>query len=391
MKMERYVRKKGEKFYWQPTKAMKEAGFYPEPLGTDARTANARAKILNDEWTHSSRPINRLEAGTVKWLFDEFTKDPKWYRDKAPRTREGIDRAFRYVLEVLGDDAPVAAFQPRHGLALYNRLYKDRGPHVARDTIKWFRRAMRYSVRIGIRNDNPMAEFEVVEPDHRNTRWTQNEVEAVITAALTGGKADSGNEIPPRPSIALATAIAYDTSLQQIDVLHLTWDQWDGAGFTVHQIKERGGRRLYLPVNEETKAMIDATERRSTYIIVCEQTGNPFIDPPDSHGHSRRTAFSRIFGRFRERAGVDKDKWFSDLRRTALSELGNSGSTETEIVSISGHRHGSPVLNRYVVADKAAALAAAQKRWNTTGKNSELEKVGKLESKNSKTSRKSLK
>jgi hypothetical protein len=106
------------------------------------------------------------------------------------------------------------------------------------------------------------------------------------------------------------------------------------------------------------------TPRMGDYVIVCEETGLPYVDPEGRSGHSRRTAFSRLFGRFRVRAGVDRGKWFSDLRRTALSELGNSGSTETELNAIGGHAQGSQMSRVYVIPDKAASLAATQKRWN---------------------------
>lgn len=367
MKKERYVRLISGRYYWRPTPEMKAAGFFDEGLGADLAAANARAAVLNAAWDAerdgtASAAINKIEAGTFNALFAAFQKDATWYRSRAIRTREGIDRAFRRLAPIIGS-ARVAAFKARHGRAAYNKLRQDGGIHVARDTMKWLRRAMRYSVEIGMRDDNPLIEMSMEEAPPRQARWTPEEVEAVIDAALVGGKADSGNIIPPRPSVALATAIAYDIGQQRCDVLKLLWNQWDGEAFTVVQQKKRGNRTLYLPVSDRTREMIEASERTSPYVIVCEQTGQPFVDPPDTSARSRQTAFARLFKKFRVRAGVTRNVWFADLRRTALSEYGNSGATETEIVSISGHRHGSQILNTYVVPDRAAALAAAQKRW----------------------------
>lgn len=362
---ERYVRRVNGSYYWRPTPEMERAGFSREPLGQDLARANRRAAILNAQWDEErsrNSPLETISNGTFAWLFSEFQKDPVWYGSRAIRTQEGIDRAFRRVSEILGDTS-VKAFQRKHARALYNKLRKENGLNVARDTLKWFRRAMRYAQDIGVRDDNPVAELSVEEPKPRQAIWQPHEVEAVITAALMGGTADSGNKIPPRPSVALATAIAYDIGQQRCDVLALTWDQWDGEAFTIIQQKKRGDRRLFLPVTSETREMIEASTRVSTHIIVCEQTGQPFVDPPHTSRRSRQTAFARLFKKFRLRAGIERDVWFADLRRTALTELGNSGATETEIVSISGHKHGSQILNTYVVPNKAASLAAAQKRW----------------------------
>ena len=67
---------------------------------------------------------------------------------------------------------------------------------------------------------------------------------ALLQAVLTDRPMEthtskSGNAVHPRRSIALATAIAYDTSLPQSDILRLTWSQWDFQGFEVLQQKRR--------------------------------------------------------------------------------------------------------------------------------------------------------
>ena len=71
-----------------------------------------------------------------------------------------------------------------------------------------------------------------------------------------------------------------------------------------------------------------------------------------------------MFRRFRDRAGIARPLTFHDLRRTALTEMENTGSTDTEIISISGHTKGSRVIGIYVKPDKQAALNAAAKRQN---------------------------
>ncbi len=368
VKKERYVQLVDGRYHWKPTKKMKLAGFSHEPLGPDLWKANERARYLNALWDEERKKISEpltqeANLGTFDWLFREFQKDPTWYKNRALRTQEGIDRAFKRISAIIGE-TNVRMFQRRHARALYNRLYDEGGAHVARDTLKWFRRAMRYAQELGVRDDNPASELSIVEPPSRQAVWSPTEVEAVIAAALVGGRAKSGNEIPPRPSIALAIAIAYDVGQQKCDVLDLKWDQWDGKGFTVTQKKQRGRRRLYLPVSDDTRRMLEQVDRISPYVIVDEFTNTPFVDPPNTTSRSRQTAFARIFKKFKIRAGVTRDVWFADLRRTALTELGNNGATTTELVSISGHTHGSKALEIYVVPDKAIALTAAQRRWS---------------------------
>ena len=78
-------------------------------------------------------------------------------------------------------------------------------------------------------------------------------VRAVVTnRPMQAHTSKSGNAVHPRRSIALATAIVYDTSLPQGDILRLTWKQWDGQGFEVLQQKIRGKKkrqkRIYVLV-----------------------------------------------------------------------------------------------------------------------------------------------
>ena len=70
----------------------------------------------------------------------------------------------------------------------------------------------------------------------------------------------------------------------------------------------------------------------------------------------------RLFVKIRKWAGV-YGRIFHDLRRSAMSAMENSGATNTEIASFSGHNPASPVLGVYVRPDKETARNSATKRW----------------------------
>ena len=164
-------------------------------------------------------------------------------------------------------------------------------------------------------------------------------------------------EQDPRPSVALAVQIAYDTSMPRQDILALEWTQFDGEGLTVKLIKKRGQEEtLWLPLSTKAMLMMDTGNVRhlaGSRIIISEETGKPYGEE----------AFSRLFRKFRDRAGID-GRTFHDLRRTALTELGNTHSTNAEIIKFSGHGITSPVLDDYVRPDKKITRAAAKRRWD---------------------------
>ena len=358
MRKIRHLVEQSGRFSFKPSRMMRAAGFSGKEFGTDRNQAVEYVETQNAEWDRIRKTITTPETtipGTFSDLIDRFEKDPTWYGKKAHATRDEIDYAFRIIREVLGHH-PVRLIERRHGRGFYNKLRIDEGfsVHKTRKVMKWAIRLIWYAIEIGVRDDHPWQKLDMERPQGRREVWTPDEIESVIAAAESGGKASSGNVIPARPSVALATRIAYDTALPQQDVLALTWPQYDGDGLTVKQIKPRGDRNeLYLPLSVATREILDGMDKTSTHIVVSEETGLPYTD---------RRIFSRSFRRFRDRAGVS-GKTFQDIRRTALTELGNRGATEAEITRISGHKIGSRVIDVYVRPDRTAAISAANKRW----------------------------
>ena len=76
-------------------------------------------------------------------------------------------------------------------------------------------------------------------PDREVVRHVPH-LERILQDALEGAAAASGNLIQPRPFLAKAIAIAYDTEQCTGDVISLTWPQHDGRGLTIKQRKIYG-------------------------------------------------------------------------------------------------------------------------------------------------------
>ena len=335
---------RGGKFYYQASPAMRAVGIFSEALGADMGAAVARAEELNAAWDAVRRGEEktppRAAVGSTTWLMDRFQKDQVFYLSKNSRTRDEIGYAFRVIEPVFGD-VLVKHIERRHCRAFYNRLREQGSAHKAQKLLKWFRRLMAFAVEEGLIAANPAAGMRIQGTPGRSQRWAPEEVAAVLQTCIAAG----------RPSLALATQLAYDTTQRQQDILGLMRSQFDGEGLTVKQRKT--GREVWVPLSPESIAMIQAAPKNSIYLIVSEETGRPYTD---------RNVFSRIFRRFKLRAGVTRDLTFHDLRRTGITELGNAGATEAEIVATSGHAPGSPVLRVYLKPGREAAIRGAAKR-----------------------------
>ena len=99
-------------------------------------------------------------------------------------------------------------------------------------------------------------------------------------------------------------------------MLALTWKSYDGQDLNVVQKKNRGNRRLCLPLSERTRPMLDRTTHASEQVIVNEEPGLPYPD---------RFIFGRVFRKVKQRAGITRQVTFHDIRRRMLTELGAKG------------------------------------------------------------------
>jgi integrase len=346
-------------WFYKPSPAMRGKGYFSEPLGTDEAKAIARAQELNARWdedraNEGQEPVERVVQGSVTWLIERFQSDPTWYKARAPRTREQMDWAFKQIDPLFGK-LKVRDIERKHLRAYYNDVRINGSITKAEKVMKWFNRLLEYAVESGVTEYNIGARMKIESPEHRTVTWNPDEIEAVIAEALEEKIAPSGNRIPARPSVALAVAIAYDTSLPLQDVLSLTWDRYDkrAGELNVVQKKNRGNRRLCLPLTERTRAMLNDRERSVSYIIVNEETGKPYPD---------RMSFGKVFRKVKTRAGIKRQVTFHDIRRTMLTEMGSRGATHVEIASFSGHSVNSPILKVYVQPTGEAARSGFAKR-----------------------------
>src|SRR5688500_16405495 len=119
--------------------------------------------------------------------------------------------------------------------------------------------------------------------------------------------------------MALAIRLAYETAQRPTDVLRLAWAQSNGSGFTLTQSKT--DEAVYIPEPSYLAVALNATVGEDgDYLVISETTKRPY----------KRHHFAHEFARIRKLAELPATLQFRDLRRTAATELGNSGATDDE-------------------------------------------------------------
>lgn len=334
------------RWFWRPSKSLREQGYKNIPLGSDAMRAVEKARALNArvKWELKSAPGPRFEPGSVGDLIRIYTADDRFI-GLAASTRKTYMVVLREIERNMGDD-PISAIERPHLREVYRQI-KARGAGIARMHMVLWYNLMDLAKDEGWRTTNPASEMGISKGDARTRVWTQDELERFRATARAAGKA----------SIALAVDLAYDLGQRPGDVLRLSWGQWDGYQMALTQSKRKAQVTVPAAV---VRDQLNSMDRAGVQIVISEATGRPYT----AH------AFSGAFRRLRKLAGLPTDLQARDTRRTALTEAGDGGGTESQLQSLSGHKNRRSIES-YVHPSStmaADAQAARERARNRSGK-----------------------
>lgn len=362
------------RFYWQPSAALKRAGWALVSLGTDQDTAIKAAQALNNQvadWkaggeakkgTAAARKAvtAHMARNTVGGLIAEFRLR------HLPTLEASTQRTYNDCLKTIerwAGKAPIAAIDIERVETFQKELSKPAKPggperitrqastmRVARTLFKW-----------GIKkrlmpNSNPFSEVAIKTPDARDQIWPDHCIEAMVAAADAAGNA----------SIGTAVLLAANTGQREGDILKLQWNQWQAGRIRLRQGKTRVwvGVRAVAQLRQRLDALADANRARTvpaTTILTRETDGAAYP------AHYFQTEFKRIKLLAIAAGAADLDGLqYRDLRRTCIVRLAEAGVDLPGIAAISGHQIESckRILETYlprteVMADNAIDMMEA--------------------------------
>lgn len=327
------------RYYWQPSAGLRRMGWTMKALSADETTAQQEAVRLNAEveaWRKNSpdavlsqkprrAPVMR---GSMNALILELKQDRR-YQKLAAKTRYEYERNFEFLLSIFGG-GQVAQIDRKSIDDLYDALLRTKGVFVANSKLKTLRKLLNYGVRRGYLSSSPMTLFELEKQPHRTSVWTDEAFDAFIETAMK-----------ERRSVALAAMLSRWTAQRRGDVLAMKWSDYRNG--RIHVTQSKTGVHVEIPVCKipALEKMLNETPKTSIYIVVSEQTGNPY----------NKDNFSRVFRKILDRAAQEHPSIdFSgllliDFRRTLMTEMGDSECSDSEMRSISGHSGNSRLLH----------------------------------------------
>lgn len=341
-------------WYFIPPADVREAKLLKaEGLGSNPGRAEARATYLNriiEEWresTHKGESNGRVIVnGTVDFLIDKFLRSKFVLMNLAPNTQ----KEYKGMLW-LGADTVISSgrfgshkiveVKFRHADEFYSTLVDERGPNSAAVTCAIMRRCFTIGVRWEYLPSNPFSGLEIQQPKRRETVWTSEQLEQFYETCDATGRND----------LALAVRLAYATSARPSDILRWQKKNYDPVENKLFFTQKKTGNDVFMPLEPDIAEHFTTLDHDEDYVVVNEQTMEPF----------NLTVFSKAFRRVMEVAGLPSTLQFRDIRRTALTELGDSGASAEEIMSVSGHR-SRKLLDVYVNKTMVQATNAMDKR-----------------------------
>jgi hypothetical protein len=206
-----FVVKNGRGF-WQPTRAMRDAGFESVACGPDGPDAWRKAADCLARWkeyavTKQKPTIPHLPAGSLAEAFQRYRGTAEW-SSKAPRTREEWERAWVHIGRVFGDVRPRTVML-EHISGFRGMVERKVSRREAHRVIKIWRALWRVAAAMGYcqRDADPSLGVRNKEPERRQMLWTAREVAMLAKGAWRAGYR----------GLAAVIAVAWDSSLSPVD------------------------------------------------------------------------------------------------------------------------------------------------------------------------------
>lgn len=341
-------------WYFLPPADIKQAKLLkPESLGTNPGRAEARATYLNkmiEEWrekaTQGGTNGRLIVNGTVDFLIDKFMRSKFVLMNLAPSTQKEYKSMIWLGADTLITGGRFGSFKlsdvkHRHADEFYSTIVDERGLSSAFITCTIMRRCFSIGVRWEYLPSNPFSGLEIQTPKRRETVWTNEQLEQFYKTCREIGRND----------IALGVRLAYATSARPSDVLRWQKKHYNRELNVLRFTQQKTGNEVAMPLEPEIAEMFNRLENPEDYVVLNEKTGREF----------NLTVYSKAFRRAMEASGLPSTLQFRDIRRTVLTELGDSGASGEEIMAVSGHR-SRQLLDVYVNKTMKQATNAMDKR-----------------------------
>jgi integrase len=326
--------------------------WYHRATGKPLRGKPDSVEFIADLVAAEKHMQDRL-AGTFNNLVRMFTLSTEFDSALAPSTKIEYRRMLTRAEAEFGD-MPIAALEDpqvrRDFMDWREKVARASGEREADNRLSAVSAMLTWAIDRGHITANHLRGFKrLYHADCSEIIWLPEHIAAFMAAAPI--------------EIQRAMILALHSGQRQGDLLRLPWSAYDGKYLTLRQGKSRRGKSpgppIPVPCTKALCRMLDGMERTSP-LILTTKTGQSF----------KKRYFARLWDETTAAAGLEKVTLpgfeepvrlhFHDLRGTTVTLLSESGSTQQQIATITGHslKTVHRILERYLARTSGLAEQA---------------------------------
>ncbi len=371
----------GPRYFWQPAKKLRAAGWTPRRLAEHAPADRALGDAINeaaslnkqlDAWRIGARipeiaPVEEVaRTDTVDALIETY-RDTAFFRDLKPTTRKAYGVCLTAISRWAGDQ-PARAITTRQVDTLYQELRRTK-PSMANLVVAVLRRLFAIGERYGFidRGQNPAERPGTKGTGYSSMIWPRAAVDAFVETADAIGMFGMGT------AITLNNWIGQNT----IDVITLPRSVYRDGVLRLQRSKTGMSGSLPIDQVEEVARRLDAEFARQEAagvapinLIMREKTGQPYTAATfGTDFNALRAAVAADTARFAvdgdpELTVATADLKFRQLRHTSVTRLAEAGCSPAQISAITLHSLAtvSQILEYYLQRTNELARGAIEKR-----------------------------
>tara|TARA_R110002020_G_scaffold221919_2_gene430127 strand:- start:1659 stop:2801 length:1143 start_codon:yes stop_codon:yes gene_type:complete len=357
-------------YYWNPSKSMRDsidAQYYQSVDPVDVQRHISDTQNLFWEYKRKLKSKEWVDGNSVAALIVAYRKTSMWANLSA-----NSKRIYNYLLNsILWDrfadhSKPMAevlstTIDFKYAESVYMHCQSNISKHHAAHVCKVLRIVWGQGIRLGIVKSNPFLKMGIKQLPPRTVMWTPEQVELAIKTADKMGYNGLGTLI----------LLCYDLCQRPGDMRQLTWDNFDGnhlqspyidmAATSLNFRQEKTGVPIKVIVSEWLQDRLSKTIRRNdcNFIVIND---NPAQRRYVYKNYHCRRLYNNHLAIIRKEAGLPDKLKMSDLRRTGATEMAESGCTNAELRSVTGHKT-MDVLSIYVRQTDKLAATGQSKRY----------------------------
>lgn len=292
----------------------------------EARTYSLKVQHTNASHSRNDSKKRSLIKGTVRDLV-EFYKSTKEYRNLAESSILRYDIDIATSLDVILPHASVpladlehSSITKEHVTQFMEIIEEDISDNTSGNCVKVMRRVFSVNESKDRIKYNPWTKPSISKSPDRKILWEEEHIERFVETADDMGLHNMG-------TLAI---MCYHMCQRPGDMRQLEWHNLKRGVFDFTQ--EKTGAEMQIPITDRIEERISKLDHREGIILFHEDTGLPYD----------RWAY-KIANRIKKKAGLPSYLQLRDLRRTGATMYGNHYASDTELISLTGHRNRQSV------------------------------------------------